>query len=569
MGRIILLFIMLLTFPACDPETPISSSSEENQSLKESLLHPKAGPVPILEQASQLSDSSIQNNVLSLNSSEVSSLTPASASTVSLHSALTKDMGGITEADTEKNEVVTKLAVLDKEVSSPPQANELQTGETEEETSTTQVVQPPSILESIPQLTFEQIFNSDFVTNRMGGSNPYKQYMADTLVYVNNDLLRTDKKAREEFAFLCDEPFCSKGLKNVNSLSANDMARMLYKLGEREDIWHIAPLNTIVLQGTVTGKSEFEKLAKKLDQIAKTYEIDSLWINLSHPWDHLDFMLELGRFIRDNRVNLRIIGRCSGPCPNYIIPATYQVSKVIMEPGGNIFTGGGYVELYREMRDRFPDNTMALKRRFDETYFPQGNRKGVREILHNVNASVVHFILSGPLALNGLNRFLSNRHKTAWEELSEDEKSEFLSHIPESTVIEMKNRAFVQSSDHQAILRAKSFLDHLKNLAHKEENYYKALNTPAGELYAYSDLIRLTTALVKQPVYEEYFIVNRKTPFPETYTSNKKAVVLSTNILRQSGINIQGKHHREILESIYGDPEAFLILNDQNMHEYF
>ena len=561
MDRAVLLFVFLSMLAACNKEEPVSSPSEKKPLLEISLLHPRAGPVPV--QVSQTDDSPSPGRFPALNSSGVSAAAVGSSTPLfSIPAKAIREV--IKESGPEENNITGAEFVSVDKAASALSSNLHPDGGAKEGISTAQTAPSPPLQLSIPQLTFEQIFHSELVTKKMGGSDQYRQYMADTLVYLN-DSFRINEKVRKEFAFLCDDSLCSKGL-NLDDLSANDMAKMLYKLGKYDQIQHIAPFNTIVLQGTVTKESEFEQLAGKMRQIINANRIDSLWINLSHSWDHLEFMLELGKFIRDNAINLRIIGRCSDACANYLIPATYQVSKVIMEPGSYIFYGGGYAELYREMQDRFQDNRMAFIQRFNDTYFSQGERKGVEDILLNAEHAAAHFMLSGPSALNGLNRFLSERRKIFWGELSEDEKRRFLSHVSQTTVTEIKNKAFIQSDAHQSVLRTGKMLNRLKNMARQEEEYYETLNAPAGEL-SYFDLVRLTTALVKQSVYEEYFIVDRKTLVPEMDVSYR-AVAPSTDILRQSGIDIQGENHREIMESIYGDSESVLMLDYEDIQKY-
>ena len=516
MDKAVLVLIVLVSFSACNKK-PVAPPSEEDLP-KVSVLNPQTDPI---EKPTVIQSRASFDNV-------------HSSSVGSVDVSLTAVNG----TSNGNEAVITQAIVNDK----------------------------PSL--SVTPLTFEQALHSDLLVNRVGGSDVYRDYMADTLVFMNDNLVRMDKKIREEFSFLCDDPFCEKGLKSLDNLDIGHMAKMLYVLGKHDQIQHIAPINTIVLQGTVRGSDGFRELLDRVNEIVTAHRIDSIWINMSDSWNHVPFMIGLGTYISDNAVKLRIIGECSGPCANLLIPATYRVSKVVVEPSGYFSYEGGVSDLYREMSDMFDDNRITLRRHFNEQYFSQGDVDGVTGILDQANHDVAVALLSGFLNINRLNRFLSGQNKISWEELSRPEKKIFVSGVGQETVVKIKNRAFAQSHYYQVTLQTERLLDQQEKLARQEEAYYEKLDHPAGEVYSYSDLIRLSTALVKQPIYEEYFVVNRGSLDIPEKDKPYRALVPSAGVLRELlGIPIEGENHGKVMEFIYGDSKAFLMLDSEDMEK--
>lgn len=517
MNKVGLIFIVLMTLSACKKKQPVPPLEDNPE-------------VPVLSQQTDPTEKPtlIQNR---------SSLDDTQRGSVSISPAV---INGISGAKSRGNEgVITHTGSIDK----------------------------PSSL--ITPLAVEQVFNSDLLVNKVGGSDLYREYMADTLVYMNDNLVRMNKQMREEFSFLCDDPFCEKGLKSLDKLNVGHVAKMLYVYGKYYQIQHIAPINTLVLQGTVNrGPDGSKKLLRQVNEVVNTHRIDSIWINMSDSWNNIpSFMIGVGTYIRDACVDLRIIGQCSGACANYLIPATCKSSKVVVEPSGYFSYTGGISELYREMSDAFDDNKAALRQRFDKQYFSQGDVEGVTGILEQANHDAAVSLLGGFLNINRLNRFLSGQNKISWEELSLLEKKVFVSGVDQDTVMKIKNRTFAQSPYYQVTLQVERLLAQHEKLARQEDAYYEKLDQPSG-MYSYSDLVRLSTALVKQPIYEYYFIVNRGSLDIPEKDKPYVALVPSAGVLRELlEIPMEGENHEKVMEFIYGNSDAFLMLDSEDINK--
>ncbi|MCY4512647.1 MAG: hypothetical protein OXB86_03045 [Bdellovibrionales bacterium] len=210
------------------------------------------------------------------------------------------------------------------------------------------------------------------------------------------------------------------------------------------------------------------------------------------------------------------------------------------------------------MNDRIEENKATLVNRFNEEYFSGNSQKGVLKLLDH--GLLNKFVLLEDTIINKLNRYLFNQNQVSWDHLSEDKKIDFLSGLPKDTITAFIQEGFKNSEDYKSIMKAKAVLDWQKQLAKEENQYYDLINPPSGE-FSYSDLIRLSTMLVRQPLYEKHFTVNRP-PFniPEK-DRPYIAVVPSTDILRQSGIDIQGENG--ILEDSLHDPKDFFILDSE------
>ena len=231
-------------------------------------------------------------------------------------------------------------------------------------------------------IKWEDIVHSDVMKNR-GGSPLFHFY----LTYWSNrlDLVlksgQMPKESIKELTPFCLDPDCLKGL-DTAKINPALVHLILYYTSQ-------GPLETVTpFDGTATHPQKSEALVflsgalsfpgwgvremrlmqeqikkkikteedflqwKRLNRLkafATKYNVTEFVVNLPHQFgsgagipgslSHYDVgvFIELGRFIKKRKMDLRIVGGCGPHCANYLLPAA---KTVIIEPYGYIYTEG-------------------------------------------------------------------------------------------------------------------------------------------------------------------------------------------------------------------------------------
>ena len=414
-----------------------------------------------------------------------------------------------------------------------------------------------------PPLNFREVLNSS-LWQKIGGSDILTTYTSGSLVYLSQHLKRMPGEVRNQWSFLCEDAFCSKGIRDVNDLSRKDVIQAIHRLGQTDETYYMKEEGTLVLQEGIKTQREARNFVELINTQVLPNGLERVLVNMSHPWTDTDLVFYVGSLIQQSEADLHIIGQCSLYCV-YLIPAA---KKVIIEPSGYIAYNGGHAETYMETIRMMDSNTAKLQEQFHQTYFSQGAREGFKDLFNNENLNFVDSFLGFPSAVNAVNQFLSRHLRDSFEELSKDERNIFVNGLPTETLSKMQVQAFQLSDHHKAVITTKKVASHQKALAEKERRYYEKLNISPKEEggYFYPELVNVITRMVRLDLYEEeFFVVNRmSSDVPES--EKPLAVLPSAKILRQAGINIYGKNDGEVLYSLYSDAkESFLRLDTEDI----
>ena len=456
------------------------------------------------------------------------------------------------------------------------------------------------------------------------------------LFYAIGSLDRNLKEGRteqvkEQFTHLCKSPDCETGL-DITKINSDAIHLILYEASLEDPkaikIFDKAgkPTETMVfLQGQLspTGWSpthyqqdlEMGIIKKPADVIhiqimkralSQAHNIREVLVNLPYqfgpePGQHYDanVFIELGRFIRERNLSLRVVGSCGTYCVNYLLPAA---QAVIIESYGYIYTEGSIHGLFEGGRlaavSQFDYQLQELK----EEWLPKMNKP---ESGAEGNNRLVEYVRAGMLLSFGLvtmpgtaektriqqrnmvNLFLENLRGFGQSKWESGKWEAFSTHVTEyqgsvnRSIRDWERKdieGFIQSinNDKQGYFleglalymqiyndeKTKRWSGYLSHLVWTKKYTTPYRNEMESSLisqtsYNYGRLLDLIPHLIKDTLYEIFFNVP-KTYYPAPEEEKPYVAVLSAGLLRLLGMNVIGENNRDMISKMWQDRVLYL-----------
>ena len=453
-------------------------------------------------------------------------------------------------------------------------------------------------------LSIKEIINAGFL--KEGGSDLFHYYIEhwfNNIEYIMGILQQTKNSQHKAiWNQLCHDSDCSKGL-DLNRIDKSKMQAIITLLSHmpmlslsdekdpnRESIFFLqgflAPPNSNIQYFNHQNidyqnpKKNPEHIQKMLQLVQHMKQKNTKRIAVNLPLQtHVDprpFFL-LGNLIKQNQMDLHIVGGCEFYCARYLIPAA---KTVYLEPYGHIYFNGSFsawaeefaeilavlMEEYREHVKKEGPSQLEDKVTFinsgiqnsinSDNYsdFIEQFKKGIAEKAVAFEKSLDDFYYNLP-SKNHLVNFTEKERKQFLRSLSQELLDELM------VFISLNSNPKIQASSNYVL----GTLFYLKTL---ESAYYAEIDIeelPSSQNYTFFDLLQLAALLVKVPEYERFF------PVPRFYYNVPEKdkpyymVTLSVGLLKSLGIDIRGKNNLEMIGSDKNSKKTFLYLDTKRI----
>ena len=430
------------------------------------------------------------------------------------------------------------------------------------------------------KLTLEQITDFDFI--KKDGSDLFHYYIQFLFNKISYFLEQVDPNSNYANLLkgLCYESNCSKGFNpqqaaqfgmpsiirlfsyvGLQGVQANDPdteESLMFLQGQlAPEGWDLWPYikEKRQEQQEKTLPQPVENILK-LNKWMEKYNVKRIAINLL-PLSHEDPLpfVTLGEFIKQQGIDLHIVGGCGHYCAAYLIPAA---KTVYIEPYGYVYHKGSFTGLLEEVE--------TIKEAQGEKYLEAIKDQWLSDL---TNEEMVDFaidkIISSTDKENAIKSFLTNLQKDN-EELEKEfqekfSKSEFKMRRKFADFTKEEIRFFIQdlsekllkkvvlffrSSEEESNDKVINSLDYFKRLEYfsqMESKYYSTSNIQNK----YTDFLMLSAFLLKDPRYAESFSVPKSFYSIPEKDKPYEWIVPSAELLRSLGIDIRGENNVDMI----------------------
>ena len=425
-------------------------------------------------------------------------------------------------------------------------------------------------------------------------------------VYVYPFLIDMDNRLRngqipqgnlEYLKPLCaDENDCSKGI-NLNKLTRAHMAYFVRLIGSHmtsvfaymtiKDEPDVEPMPIYILHDFMeyieNGQRKSVNIEEHIETMRKQ-KVKKIVVNLSRNANHTQIKMEdyflLGKYIKEQEVDLYVEGKCSVLCFNYLLPAA---KRIYVGPYGHIsarsFARGlkkGTEKIFslqleetgQEIAAPYfaEDNTEALVQSFQTSFQTQG-QANIQEI-ETKKRKLNYFLTTldtweeglGKGIKEKLDEFLYGKGYEVAEESFPNLNDPHLGEFVESLSLEERaslKRMFFNFSEHSKPLR--DFVNRLQQRINTDFQYYDEIGVKENLIsqsgYSFFDFLDLSTFLVRMEIYLKVFSVPRAYYNIPEEEKTYREVAPSVGLLRTLGFDIQGENHIEMFRMYYGEGE--------------
>ena len=435
--------------------------------------------------------------------------------------------------------------------------------------------------------TLEQVTNFDFI--KKGGSDYFYYYLQawfnEAKYFVPQMQIPLFQKS---WSRLCYESNCLKGI-DPGQIDQSGMRLILKSLSFKNlnivynDIQSIEAV--FFLQGQLAPqgwdrwfyiKSGSQALPshiaslKKYLKIAKEKDIRRIAVNLPFQFhkDPVPFII-LGEFIKQQKIDLHIVGSCGHYCATYLLPAA---RTVYIEPYGYIYYSTSSLGLSMDIqkplqrtRERYimyfkanwlPDLTDEKKVDFIVKAMrpPLTPPKKLKNIVMNFQGDQgVTFLRQEEEFKKKFKDFQKRFNKLSVTEWTASELKRFVQSFSNELLAEIALLLVLEINNNYN--RVLDYFNRVQAFMKMEDDYYskgihiKNLEAEASQKeYNYGTLIVLFSLLLKDPEYEKLFSVPR--PYYNIPEKDKpyEWVVPSAELLRSVDIDIRGENNIEMLD---------------------
>lgn len=459
-------------------------------------------------------------------------------------------------------------------------------------------------------ITLEQVAEFDFI--KKGGSGVFYYYLQawfNMAKYAIGLVDSSRKKSWERFCYLKN---CSTGL-DPNKINEADMRFIVKKLSIFSSM-NLFPDETtgggtesvVFLQGfpaPVGSDPWLEKdneikpsprhIRDMLEQLERMRQrgVKKIAVNLppqihNDPWP----FIYLGEFIKEQGIDLYIVGGCGHYCAIYLLPAAKTVH---IEPYGYVYHKGNATGLLIGTSKVAKKQKEDLRKRLKEQRLADLTYKDKCEI---AVASIISFSKS---SLKIIGEFLveTGRKRMGefvdkYEAMRRKMRSAPIAYWTEETVrtfiqslspglLEDVALSLLESYNDEAVAR-RDYIDRLADMSKLELEYYLNigaielmeldyyLNTESNELispHSYMGFLMNFSSILRDSEYAKYFTVPKHGFNITERDKPYKWIVPSAELLRGFGMDVRGENNKEMID--FSDFSDFSFILGINIEEYF
>ena len=450
------------------------------------------------------------------------------------------------------------------------------------------------------KLTLQQVVDFDFI--KKGGTDLFYYYIQSMLGGIHNFLEGVDPNNdyAKNFKKLCHESDCSRGVdpQQAAKFGMPFIIRLLSSVGSitikadnpdvEESVFflqgNLAPIGwdswpyikeraqeQAQEQRDSTSPQPVENILM-LNRWMEKYTVKKIAVNLS-PQFHEDpgpFMT-LGAFIKEQEIDLHIVGGCGHYCAAYLLPAA---KTVYIEPYGYIYHKGNFQGLLKEVEEIWTTQGEKYFEEITEQWLPNLTKEQMVDfIAKSITASTngedtTNYLLTALREDNAelhtefqkkIGRF-DFEMRGKFFNATKEEMEKYIQGFSEELLRQMTYFLKLIDISDKKIVDSADYYERLKHFSQSEDRYYSVINTqglPSEKHYSYTDFFMLSASLLKDKKYVENFSVPR--PFYNIPEEDKpyEWVVPSAELLRSLGIDVRGENNKEMIN----DPEFLSLLD--------
>ena len=287
----------------------------------------------------------------------------------------------------------------------------------------------------------------------------------------------------------------------------------------------------------------------------------------------------LGQFIKENQLDLHIVGGCGPYCARYLIPAA---KTVYIEPYGYIYFNGGFSGIsgmYQAILSPAPVQTEADKKHWREQWLLELKDKvgfinaGLGEIMKLFDSGVSFMntfseVWDPERVLEFREQLLSFEvKKTDLKAFTDEERKRLLEGLSPELLDSLA--LFLKWANDENHLRRVNYINDLQTLDQQESGYYKKIeinNLPSKKSYTYFGLFQLAARLLKDVKYEKLFSVPKLYYYSVPEKDKPYSIVFpSADLLRSLGLDVRGKNNIGMLGVDKSSKKKVLYLDNRRI----
>ena len=315
-------------------------------------------------------------------------------------------------------------------------------------------------------------------------------------------------------------------------------------------------------------------MQKMIDQMTEA-GVKNVSVNLpfQRHVDPLPFFM-LGKFMKENQMDLHIMGNCEAYCAKYLIPAAKTVH---IGPYGYIHFHGSFGGMFEQAQSALPIQKAANRNLFREELSNMGKDRKVEvldsalEQLNSMGVFIDRFKASDPESAQEfqkkLQAFYPAVNKTDIKAFTKEERVQFLGQFS-LDLLDSLALALTRRVDNNTISR-EDYIKTLEALLREEFIYYRNIEFNYGTFdennrYTYAGLLHLAAKLVKDSAYARIFSVSR--PYYNIPEGEKSynTIVPSADLLRL-WFDVRGENNIDILGIDKNSKQNFLYLDSKRI----
>ena len=287
----------------------------------------------------------------------------------------------------------------------------------------------------------------------------------------------------------------------------------------------------------------------------------------------------LGQFIKENQVDLYIVGACEAYCAKYLIPAA---KTVYIGSYGYIHFHGSFGGAFEQVLSVLPVQRAADENRLRDELSRLGE-EGKIEALDTGLEAFLGEVPSGSVLINNfkiwdpkrvqefqaqLQAFYPRVNKTDMKTFTIKERRLFLEQLSEDLLDSLV--LFLKQTTDENIIKQTQYADILSALAISELFYYQSIEvTPAvvdkNNHYTYAGLLNLATKLLQDNNYRQAFSVLK--PYYNVPEEEKlyHVIVPSADLLRRVGFDVRGENNIDMMGIDKNSKKDYLYLDSKRI----
>ena len=326
-----------------------------------------------------------------------------------------------------------------------------------------------------------------------------------------------------------------------------------------------------------THITDMQKMIDKMKETGAKNVIVNL--PLQRYTDPKPFYL-LGQFMKENQVDLHIVGGCEAYCTKYLIPAAKTIH---IGDYGHIYFYGSYGGIFEQVLSALPVQEAANRNLLKEelSNLEKDSKVALLEAGFEVNLKTEAFSMSvfidnfkgldlarAQEFQKKLQAFYPAVNKTDVKAFTKAERLQFLGQLSPD-ILDSLTPLLIWKVDENTISR-EDYVGILGALSREEFLYYQNIefNSIAFDEnghYTYAGLLHLAAKLLKDINYEQVFSVSR--PYYNVPEEEKlyHAIVPSAELLRSLGLDVRGKNNIDRLDIDKNSKTAFLYLDSKRI----